>query len=328
MSGVRPNTFKIAQLNAENLFLFLDEAKERDWRSLSEKEWQKLSNASVPNKSLVKTLWLAESLLEINADLVFISEVGGIESLSHFAKFFLGDRYIPHLIEGNSDRGIDVGFLIRRDFPLNAELRTHKDRALDFHYPHEDPPKTHYFSRDCAELRLYRPGETTPALIALSVHLKSKLDPEGIDPEGRDRREAELKLLVEIYKELRLEFSPPIPIIVAGDFNGCARRSNLAPEFQSLTTTDLESVADILDRDDEASATQLQFNRSQQIQCLQIDYIFISPELKGVLNHEESGVFRYRSELKLPLPLPTTLDQRLHLPSDHYPVFATFKNIF
>jgi endonuclease/exonuclease/phosphatase family metal-dependent hydrolase len=337
MSRTRSNTFKVVQLNAENLFLFLNDTTDRDWRRMNEKEWQKMSTATVPNKSLVKTLWLADSLLDMDADIVCINEVGGQESLANFAKLFLKGRYAPHLLEGNSDRGIDVGFLVHKDFLARTELRTHKDRPLDFLYPHEretnmyfeglEPErglKTHYFSRDCAELRLYREGSDRPALIVLCVHLKSKLDPDGIDPEGRQRREAEVKTLIKIYRELRAEFSPPVPIVISGDFNGCAKRSALAEEFAELANTDLESVLDIAGVDGDAAATQLQFHRGGGLSCLQIDFIFISPELKPELAGAE--VFRYLSDLKVPLPIPKTLDQRTYLPSDHYPVVATFKN--
>src|SRR5665213_3897009 len=146
MSGVRPNTFKVVQLNAENLFLYLDDLTERDWRSLSEKDWQKLSKATVANKSLLKTLWLADSLIFIDADIVCLNEIGGQESLTNFAKLFLGGKYVPYLLEGNSDRGIDIGYLVKKDFPLRAEIRTHKERPIQFLYPHE--VQTNLFEKD------------------------------------------------------------------------------------------------------------------------------------------------------------------------------------
>lgn len=337
MHVVRPNTFKIAQLNAENLFLFLDQPGPRDWRKLSEKDWQKLSSATVPNKSLTKTLWLADSVLDMNADIVCVNEVGGEESLRNFAKHFLGGAYEPHLIEGNSDRGIDIGFLVKRGFAPRVELRTHKNRPLGFLYPHEVQSnayyattapekviKTHYFSRDCAELRVYNADSTRPALILLLVHLKSKLDPDGIDPEGRTRREAELRTLMDIYREVRAEFGPPVPVLIAGDFNGCARRSRLASEFAELAKTDLESVAELAGLEDERAATQIIFSRGGNIAAMEIDFIFVSPELKEALVRESVEVYRYKSDLKVPLPLPRTLEQRTFLPSDHYPVVATF----
>lgn len=342
MSGTatRPNRFKIVQLNAENLFLYLDDLTVRDWRKLSEKEWQRLSNATVANKSLVKTLWLADTLKTIDADIVCLNEVGGMESLNNFNHFFLDNAYSAHLIEGNSDRGIDVGYLVKKDLPLHAELRTHKNRPIQFNYPHElqgdlfhqdeKPLKTHYFSRDCAELRLYRQeGDTIPACSILLVHLKSKLDPDGIDPEGKERRRAELNTLVKIYGELRSEFSPAIPIIVAGDFNGCARTDQLSEEFQQLSATDLKTVVEVAGiQGDEAAATQIQFNRGGVIRFLQMDFIFISPELQPHLDPKGVEIFRYQSDLKIPLPLPKTLDQRTYMPSDHYPVVATFTWFF
>jgi endonuclease/exonuclease/phosphatase family metal-dependent hydrolase len=338
MSTAAQNTFKVVQLNAENLFLFLDQPGPRDWRGLSEKEWQKLSSASVPNKSLSKTLWLADSLVDINPDIICLNEVGGLESITNFAKYFLDDRYTPYLIEGNSDRGIDIGFLVRKSLGLEAELRTHKDRPLNFLYPHEiesntyhathNPEKvvkTHFFSRDCAELRLRRPGASAPALVMLLVHLKSKLDPDSIDSEGRMRRKAELRALVNIYKEIRAEATPPIPVIVAGDFNGSARREYMSEEFLDLATTDLVNVQEYANRSGEEAATQIIFSRSGGVQALEIDFIFVSPELTQQLQPELISVYRYKSDLRVPLPLPKTIDQRTYLPSDHYPVVATFK---
>jgi exonuclease III len=335
-----PNTFKVVQLNAENLFIFLDDLKERDWRAISEKEWQNQSKATVSNKSLVKTLWLADSILHMNPDIVCVNEVGGLESLGNFARLFLGDGYTAHLIEGNSDRGIDVGYLVKKDFPLRAEIRTHKERPLQFLYPHEQqtnlfnqgtemqPLKSHYFSRDCAEMRFYGADPAKPEMVFLLVHLKSKLDPDNIDPYGKERRRAELNTLVKIYREVREEFTPAVPVLVAGDFNGCARRDQLAEEFRELADTDLETVVEIVGLNGEAAATQFQFQRGGNIQFLQIDFILVSPELKANLISEGVEIFRYLSDVKIPLPLPKTLDQRLYMPSDHYPVIAIFNKFF
>ena len=340
MQSSRPNTFKVAQLNAENLFLFLDEPRARDWRTMSEGEWKKLSAATVDNKPLKKLLWLADSLLEIDADVVCLNEVGGLESIHNFAKLFLNDLYVPHLIEGNSDRGIDVGYLIKKTLPLRCELRTHKERPLGFLYPHdvqsnayhaEQNPerviKSHYFSRDCSELRLYPANDEPagrPALILMLVHLKSKLDPDHIDPQGRQRRAAEVKTLVEVYNETRAEFTPPVPTLVAGDFNGFARPSKRSEEFVAMANTDLASVSELAGLEGETATTQIVFSRSSGPQFLEIDFIFTSPELKDHLIPAGTEIFRYRSELNVPLPLPKTYDQRLFLPSDHYPVVATF----
>jgi endonuclease/exonuclease/phosphatase family metal-dependent hydrolase len=222
--------------------------------------------------------------------------------------------------------------LVRKDLPLRVELRTHKDRPIQFLYAHErgktqDPgASSHYFSRDCAELKIYNAESSRPALIVLLVHLKSKLDPEGIDPQGRERRRAEMNTLIKIYHELRGDFTPAVPILIAGDFNGCARRDRLSEEFQALLSSDLESVVEAAGLAGEMAATQVQFNRNGQIHCMQIDFIFMSAELKTYLIPSGVEVYRYRSDLKVILPLPKTLEQRTLMPSDHYPVVATFKN--
>lgn len=340
MSSPLPNQsqkkLRVAQINAENLFLFFDEELPAQWRTMTEKEWQSLSRASVANKPLKKALWLADSLQKINADVIMFNEVGGLESLSNFSRYFLSDNYIPHILEGNSDRGIDVGYLIKKSFSGRLELHTHKNRPLHFLYPHEvhnnkyfekSAPekviKTHYFSRDCAELRWFDGDEAAPKVIFLLVHLKSKLDPDGIDPEGKERRAAELRTLVEIYLEVKNEF-PNTGVIVGGDFNGVVDETIGETEFKPLfERTDLENVFKAAGLPSVERATQVQFTRNGQSLYLQIDYLFVNPLMKGRLIPNETFVYRYQSD-GVKLPIPTNLDQRMTLPSDHYPVVASF----
>ncbi len=328
------STFKVVQLNAENLFLYLDAPEKKDWEQMSEVQWQSLSSASVSNKSLSKTLRLAQMLKTVDADLICLNEVGGLESIENFARLFLDDAYIPHLIEGNSDRGIDVGFLLKADLPVRAELRTHKDRPLGFLYPHEVPPETgepiatktrsHYFSRDCAELRIFPFDHNQPSLVALAVHLKSKLDPDGIDLNGTLRRQAEFNSLLEIYAEIQRELENKVPILIAGDFNGQLAQATLDHEFEKITGTDLKSVTDLAGLSGQDVATQIMFNRGGGEQHLQIDYILCSEKLAKYLIKDRVEVWRYRNELGLNPGLPKTIEQRQTLPSDHYPVICEF----
>lgn len=363
MSTQLPNTLKLMQLNAENLFIFTDEEIKKSIDHLSEREWKTISSATTPNKPLVKCRWLAESILDVDPDVIFLNEVGGLESIHNFNKYFLKNSYLPYLIEGNSDRGIDIGYLVHKRLPWRFELITHKNRPLHFLYPHEqqlglnvsltptsqpnDQPakviKSHYFSRDCAELRAYpiqardsgedsdpRAGASgdsslDPSFIFFLVHLKSKLDPEGIDPGGKDRRAAELKTLVDIYKESQVEF-PHVPKVVAGDFNGFAGKNGCHDEFKLLhQETDLIEVFELAGKPAEERFTQIQFNRMGGNLGLHIDYIFLSKHWHQNIIPEETYVYLYRSDLKVKLPYPKTFDQRLQLPSDHYPVVTALK---
>ena len=133
--------------------------------------------------------------------------------------------------------------------------------------------------------------------------------------------------MVEIYRDLRRELGDGVPIIVSGDFNGVVNRERGEKEFLPLLdNTDLEDVFRVLGANEQDSMTQIQFGRSGAVWLLQIDYIFISRNLKSRLLPEETFVFRYRSDLGVKLSLPQNLDQRLLLPSDHYPVVATFSD--
>src|SRR5690606_32967811 len=129
-------------------------------RKVTEAEWKRFSTSTTANKPLKKVWDVAAAIKDIDADIYMLNEVGGQESLENFNRHFLDDRYTVMLKEGNSHRGIDVGYLVRRG--LENEFKfvhlTHKDRPLQFLYPHETQTagggKSHYFSRDVSELRL------------------------------------------------------------------------------------------------------------------------------------------------------------------------------
>lgn len=321
----------LVQLNAENLFLFMEEYQGQDLQQMSEEVWQKLSRSSTFNKNLKKTWALANAISEINPDFVLLNEVGGKESLTNFNQHFLNDRYEPLIIEGNSDRGIDVGYLVKKDPDLQCLLISHRKRPLDF-LPDNPTPTTQYFSRDALELRVFHKGEGSPRLICLLTHLKSKLDPDGIDPQGRKRRQAELQTLVKIYNDITRETDHQIPILVAGDFNGQAYRQECEPEFADLyTQTDLQELFDLKIQGDhldteEDRITQTQFLRDGTRRLLQLDYFFLSPLLVDKILPEGCFVYRYRNEENRVQPISSNMDQRLRLPSDHYPVVLTIAN--
>ncbi len=336
------NQIKFLQINAENLFLYLDDqVTPSQLEKLTEAQWQALSKASVPLKPLQKLRGLAQTILFEDPEFITVNEVGGLESLDNFNRLFLEDRYIPYLIEGNSNRGIDIGYLVHKQLGYKYLLLTHKNRPLNFIYPHEEDLnkyhdknnqperkiKTHYFSRDVSELRIFHGDSAEPQLILLLVHLKSKLDEDGIDPRGKQRRKAELETLVEIYNERRKEFSKKIPTMILGDFNGLARRTGTDTEFAKLyKETDLMDVLDVIKAPADQRCTQLQFQRAGGQVRMQIDYIFLSPELHELVIAEKCYVAPLRNEKGEPYSSPRSLDERLFLPSDHYPVVATLKN--
>ncbi|MDX9731226.1 MAG: hypothetical protein RBT63_05595, partial [Bdellovibrionales bacterium] len=266
MSLFKEKNWRIVGFNAENLFVYLDESPSEDLSTMTEEAWQKLSKSTVRNKSITSLREIARMIQDLDPDFILLCEIGGTESLENFSRYFLSDLYAPFLVEGNSNRGIDVGFLVKRSLPLRYELVSHKNRPLEFLYPHEKQSletgyesealaKTvsngHRFSRDVVELRCYdaRAHESSrPEFVLMSVHLKSPLDQERIDPEGRDRRRAELEMLMRIYDEVAAEFSTEpndVPILIGGDFNGVVFGEWQGAEFERLRASDLRCCLEL-----------------------------------------------------------------------------------
>jgi hypothetical protein len=348
MSYFSSHRIRLVEFNVENLFVLLDMLdphSKRVLQDLSENEWQRLSSSTTPNKPLRQVKELARAVLDMNPDFLMLCEVGGRESLANFSRHFLHDRYVPHLIEGNSNRGIDLGYLVKRDLPFTYDLISHKNRSIDFLYPHERlsqesgythlrsaRKESHKFSRDVLELRVFENPDEPPVLITLLVHLKSQLDRDRIDPRGRDRRKAELEKLVKIYGEIRQEFGAQTPVCLAGDFNGLAARppmnqpksTQTDPEFEALyRDSDLEDVLEVADVAHEERFTHQQIYNNREGTHRQLDYIFIPKELQTRVNHDETWVYRFKDEHGMTQIIPRNFNEKKLLPSDHFPVILT-----
>lgn len=326
-------SLKVGLLNVENLFLVFDHEVPQHHTKLTEPQWQALSTSIFENKPLQKCVQIARVIKQNNPDIMMLCEVGGFESLKNFNRLFLDDAYHVALLEGNSDRNIDVGYLINKSASFKYDLRSHKERPLSFLYPHEQLSKktgypikgqSQFFSRDCAELRVYSTIAQKPELIILLTHLKSRLDPERIDPGGTERRAAELRTCLEIYKDVRLQ-NPDVPVIFAGDMNGFAGRTKTDAEFEPLyKETDLEDVLEVANVSPEKRSTFYQI-KNARVDGRQIDYCFISKHLRNYLNTESAAVYRYQDEFGFDIAAPRHLEDKLRLPSDHYPLFFTLE---
>jgi len=330
---------RLVEFNVENLFLFLDHYKGQDLSRVTEREWQSFTASTIPNKPIQQVRELARAVTDLDADILALCEVGGVESLTNFSKYFLSDRYAVHLLEGNSDRGIDIGYLVKRSLPFTYDLISHKNRSIDFLYPHERQTQltgfdhlrtaqisSHKFSRDVLELRVFDDHPLEPALIVLLVHLKSQLDRNRIDPGGRDRRKAELEKLVKIQKEIEDEFGGRVPVCLTGDFNGRASRPTPEVEFEAIyRETKLEDALEWAAQpvDERFTYMQLSNSRTRPGQNKQLDYIFLPPSLGARVNKEETWVYRYKDDVGMTMLIPRNFNEKRLLPSDHYPVVAT-----
>lgn len=305
--------FKVMVLNAQDLFIFLDKYQGSDPRELTEIKWQLASSSLLNNKPKDKCELLAQAIIEADADIVMLTEVGGMESLKNFASIFLENRYFPHTLPSNSDRGIDLGFLTKNENNYTYELMTHVQYKLPHPYLR--------FSRDVLGLKLFEDGELKS--IFLNVHIKSKLDMNKTDFQGRGRRIAEINGLIEIYKKLS-ELS--VPVFIGGDFNGHAGPDACEEEFRAIYQTDLMDISTYAGIPDTERFSYIYFNKGGQRFEQVIDYLFVSQKYKDLIKKEECYFPRYKNKEGGLIPIPTRYEHKNFLPSDHYPFLVTLNS--
>ncbi|RYZ57813.1 MAG: hypothetical protein EOP07_08810 [Proteobacteria bacterium] len=327
---------KIMEFNAQDFFLQLEYPMSREAiLNISDEQWKLLGKDDIYLKPLSKIKRIADLIHEVNPDIVCLCEIGGFESLELFAHVFLDDAWIPYLLEGNSNRGIESGYLVKKSLPWTSRIKSHKNWPLPFLYPHEiDPvtyhlaataapyydlavPKDRRLSRDIPALILESEGRVR--LVILLVHLKSGFDTAGVDLEGKVRRGAELKALLAIYQSFRQELGPDVPILMTGDFNGRAGRHDTAQEFLPLYENELfEDVLEIKEVPQYERISQMTFVKRNLI-AQQLDFLFVTKDLSHRV--KSAFVYRYRfAEEDKEIMLPTSFRDRTQLPSDHYPL--------
>lgn len=306
-------TQKIMVLNAQDLFLFMDKHDGSSIENLNEQKWQLITASLFANKSKEKCHRLALSIKESNADIVMMTEIAGKESLTNFSTYFLNDEYEALSLPSNSDRGIDLGYLVKRSLGYELKLKSYIDHPLD--------STGIRFSRDVLQLEVRQNEELK--FILLLVHIKSKLDLKKKDFEGRSRRTLEVKALIDIYEKL---LSHGVPVLIGGDFNGHAGEKETEEEFRAIyERTDLKDVALLAGIPDEDRFSYIYFTRGGNRFVQQIDYLFISEKYAHLIEKEECYFPRYKTETGAPLPIPKSYEQKNTLPSDHYPFLGTFR---
>jgi endonuclease/exonuclease/phosphatase family metal-dependent hydrolase len=308
----------LCEFNLENLFVSMEYYEGQDLRQMTELDWRAmaLSQLRRRQKPIAKLLALAEAIEDIDPDVLMLVEVGGRDSLENFNRHFLGGRYAPYFIEGNSRRAIDLAYLVKPGVPFRIEARSNRDIPIDVRGAHGKVLSR--FSRDIAELRLFS-AEGGLRLILLLVHLKSKLGSLE-DFRGKDVRTAEATALAEFYSRLRSE-QPDVPIIVGGDFN--AEMGSL--ELELFNHTDLKDFHDMLGSSEEGRASLVYIDYAGKPHTQVLDHLLVSPHLRDRIVRERSFTYRYKGFYGIAEELPGNFREKLRLPSDHYPVVLTIE---
>lgn len=244
----------------------------------------------------------ARVIKDVNADILAVIEAEDRIALCHFNDQLLKPINAEYdkimLIDGNDERGIDVGILMKSNCQIES-IVSHVDDSNN---------GSHIFSRDCPEYLVECNGNKVLLMIN---HLKSK--GYGSQADSDAKRKLQAKRIKEIYD---MRISQGIDhIAIVGDFNDTPDRDPLSPLLGS-------SLKDIFDhpkfQSDGRPGTYGNGAKSNKI-----DYILLSPALyqkvtlggvwrKGVWGGANGTLFPHYNEITKPE----------HSASDHAAIWA------
>ncbi|GAB1584389.1 endonuclease/exonuclease/phosphatase family protein [Phyllobacterium phragmitis] len=166
---------------------------------------------------------------DLKADVLGVVEAESRPVLSAFNREILpaiGGAPLRHVmvIDGNDERGIDVGLMSREGYPIGA-MRSHVDDLL----PNGEP----VFSRDCPEFEVTTP--TGARLVVMVNHLKSK--GYGGKAASDAKRKAQAERIAEIYEGLIQQGTEHVAVI--GDLNDTPDSDPLRPLIEGTSLTDV-----------------------------------------------------------------------------------------
>jgi endonuclease/exonuclease/phosphatase family metal-dependent hydrolase len=262
--------------------------------------WVELKMEPVNEKATQHT---AQVIKDVNADVFGVVEADSRPSLSKFQSILLraieGAPY-PHvmLIDGNDDRGIDVGLLAKDDYDI-VRIRSHiDDRDAD----------GVVFSRDCPEFTIRTP--TGQHLVVLVNHFKSK----GYGTKTAEKRKRQAARVAKIYDDLIAEGETNI--VVLGDLNDTPDSDALAP---LLAQTDLKDISKNQNFTSDGRAGTYKNGAKGQ----KIDYLLLSPALDAKVTG--GSIFRmgvWGGKNGTLFPHYATITKEAEQASDHAAIYA------
>ena len=269
--------------------------------------WIELRTEPVNEIAVLNT---GKVIRDVDADILAVIEAEDRTSLEMFSNYILkkiGGRPYSEvmLVDGNDNRGIDVGIMCKRNYKIGT-LRSHIYDLKSNKQP--------IFSRDCPEYEIDTPsGEK---VIIIPNHFKSKYGGDNI--KSRNKRKAQAKRAAEIYKRLVSEGYDNV--IILGDLNDTPDSKPLKP---LLKDTDLKDVSEHPTFDTgkyKGIGTYALGNDSSKI-----DYLLVSTILFTKI--KSCGLFRKGAwPGKRPVRWETYVDikREIHVASDHHVIWAEF----
>jgi endonuclease/exonuclease/phosphatase family metal-dependent hydrolase len=264
--------------------------------------WVELTTDRCDELALVHT---ARVLEDVGADIVGVIEAESRFALKRFADAGLvtgGRPRYPHVmvVDGNDERGIDVGVLAGAGFPLVGQ-RSHVD---------DTDHAGRVFSRDCAEYHFRTPGGSR--LVVLVNHFKSKGYGGKLASDATRRRQA--ARVAGIYRELLA--SGVEHVAVVGDLNDTPDSEPLQP---LLGGTDLRDISLHPAFDDGGRPGTYGYCTARN----KLDYVLLSPSLWARAGG--GGIFRrgvWGGRRGVLWPIYPTMTSAVHAGSDHAAIYA------
>jgi len=146
---------------------------------------------------------------ELDADVLCLQEVEGLDTLKRFRSLYLGGRSaypFAAVIDGNDPRRIDVAVLSRR--PI-IHIRT---------WQHLRQGRSYVFSRDCLEFDIDTPDGR--GLTVYNNHFKSMMGGRSATKEKRVRQSKAVRNIVrDRFGQNRTGQPPENRFVILGDFN-------------------------------------------------------------------------------------------------------------
>lgn len=281
--------------------------------------WAELKTAPVEEIAIMNT---GRVIRDVDADILAVVEAENRVALRQFTEFVfekvkdeIDEAIRPYteimLIDGNDDRGIDVGLMTKEGFDIGL---------MQSHIHDLKPDGKPIFSRDCPEYAVTTPsGEL---IWVIPNHFKSKFG--GNDAASVAKREAQATRVAEIYQRLRDDDCDNV--VILGDLNDTPDSAPLQP---LLAETDLRDVSE-LGLFDTGEFKGREGTNERGIGTFglgndgdKIDYLLLSPALFDRVT--AAGLFRKGAWPGSRPPRWTVyeeLEEKVHVASDHHVIWA------
>ena len=263
--------------------------------------WLELKKEAVNE---IATGMTARVIKDVNADILAVIEADDRISLCHFndqlLKPLAGKYHGIMLIDGNDDRGIDVGLFTRPNFHVET-IVSHVNDEVD--------GKT-VFSRDCPEF-MVRTNNNKQVLMLVN-HFKSK--GFGSQSESNAKRKLQAERVRQIYEQRKAEGIDMIAVV--GDLNDTPASDPLKPLLQGGDLKDVFTHPNFDKQGREGTFGTCSASNK-------IDYLLLSPALfarmtsgsvwrKGIWAGGPGTLFPHYDEMLKPI----------HAASDHAALYA------